>query len=104
MHAEALKLLDEIGGFATKEQLLAVMTEQQLRVQVRKGGLVRIWYGIYATDAPDLVGRLAALDLFMRQRAVACMGTAAALYGFDLRTPSRFTCSTRGCGCGPRPG
>lgn len=29
------------------------------------------------------MGRLAALDMFMAQEAVACMGTAAALYGFD---------------------
>lgn len=30
------------------------------------------------------MGRLAALDVFMGQRAVACMGTAASLYGFDV--------------------
>jgi hypothetical protein len=84
MYAAALALLDELGGFATAAQLLTVMTRQQLRVQVRKGGLVRVWYGIYASADPDLLGRLAALDLFMGQRAVPCLGTAAALYGFDL--------------------
>src|ERR1700742_429868 len=84
MHDAALTLLQENGGLATTEQLLTVMTRQQLDVQVRKCGLVRIWHGVYAATAPDLVGRLAALDLFMGQRAVPCMGTAAALYGFDL--------------------
>lgn len=84
MYADALGLLDELGGFATATQLLTVMTRQQLRVQVRLGGLVRVWYGVYAAAEPDLLGRLAALDLFMGQRAVACMGTAAELYGFDL--------------------
>jgi hypothetical protein len=84
MHKAALKLLDEFGGCATASQLLTVMTRQQLRVQVRNGGLVRVWYGVYAAADPDLVGRLAALDLFMGRRAVPCMGTAAALYGFDL--------------------
>ena len=59
------------------------MARQQLDAQVRKGGLVRVWYGIYARAVPDLLGRLAALDLFMGQFAVASIGTAAALYGFD---------------------
>jgi hypothetical protein len=84
MHTAALALLNQHGGFATTEQLLTVLTRQELDVQVRKGGLVRIWRGVYGDTAPDLIGRLAALDLFMGQRAVACMGTAAALYGFDL--------------------
>lgn len=83
MYAEALGLLHEAGGFATTRQLLTVMTRQQLDVQVRNGGLVRVWYGVYAAAEPDLVGRLRALDLLMRQPAVACMGTAARLYGFD---------------------
>ena len=60
------------------------MTRQQLDVQVRNRGLVRIWYGVYAAAEPDLLGRLAALDLFMGRQAVVCMGTAATLYGFDL--------------------
>lgn len=84
MHEAALTLLEECGGFATTEQLLTVMTRQQLDVQVRNGGLVRVWHGVYATCAPDLRGRLAALDLVVGRRVVACMGTAAALYGFDL--------------------
>lgn len=83
MHSDALALLDRNGGLATTSQLLTVMTRQQLDVQVRKGGLVRVWYGVYAAAEPDLLGRLAALDLFMGQHAVACMGTAAKLYEFD---------------------
>jgi hypothetical protein len=88
MHSAALELLQERGGFATTAQLLTVMTRQELDVQVRNGGLVRVWYGVYAATAPDLLGRLTALDLFMGQRAVACMGTAADLYGFDLENTS----------------
>lgn len=80
----ALALLEEVGGFATTQQLLAVMTRQQLDVQVRNGRLIRVWYGVYAAAPPDLMGRLAALDVFMGGRAVACLGTAAALYGFDF--------------------
>jgi hypothetical protein len=77
--------MERAGGIATTEQLLTVMTRQQLDVQVKKGGLVRVWYGVYASKPPDVVGRLAALDLFMGQEAVCCMGTAAALYGFDVQ-------------------
>jgi hypothetical protein len=84
VYADALAVLDASGGFATTAELLKVMTRQQLDVQVRNGGVVRVWYGVYAAAQPNLLGRLAALDLFMGQRAVACMGTAAALYGFDV--------------------
>jgi hypothetical protein len=88
MRSPALALLKELGGFATAQQLLTVMTRDQLRAQVENGGLVRVWYGVYGATEPDLIGRLGALDVFMGQRAVACMGTAAALYGFDLENTS----------------
>lgn len=88
MHSGALAVLEQEGGFATTSQLLKVMTRQQLDVQVKNGGLVRVWYGVYAAEPPDLLGRLAALDIFMGQHAVACMGTAAGLYGFDTENTS----------------
>ncbi len=78
-----MAVLGKAGGFATTAQLLTVMTRQQLDVQVSNGGLVRVWYGVYAAERPNLLGRLAALDIFMGRHAVACMGTAAALHGFD---------------------
>ncbi|WP_208859415.1 hypothetical protein [Mycobacterium europaeum] len=83
MQSDARELLHQSGGFATTAQLLTVMTRQQLDVQVRRGGLIRVWHGVYGVTQPNLLGRLAALDLFMNRHAVACMGTAAALYGFD---------------------
>jgi hypothetical protein len=61
----ALALLEALGGFATTQQLLTVMTRQQLDVQVRNGGLTRVWYGVYAATTPDLMGRLTALDRFV---------------------------------------
>jgi very-short-patch-repair endonuclease len=85
VHISALTLLDEIGGLATTRQLLAVMTRQELDVQVRKGGLVRVWYGVYAATAPSMISRLKALDIFISDESVACLGTAAALYGFDVQ-------------------
>lgn len=83
MNSDVAALFDRNGGFATTGQLLTVITRQQLDVQVRKGRLVRVWYGVYSRGEPDLLGRLAALDVFMCQTAVASMGTAARLYGFD---------------------
>ena len=79
----AVTLFNRGGGLATTAQLLTVMTRQQLDVQVAKGGLVRVWHGVYARTEPDLLRRLAALDLVTGHDTVASMGTAAALYGFD---------------------
>jgi len=64
------------------------MTRQQLDVQVKSGDLVRVWYGVYAAREPNLLGRLVALDIFMGQHAVVCMGTAATLYEFDTENPT----------------
>jgi hypothetical protein len=94
--APALELLDAIGGFATTGQLLTVMTRQELDVQVRKGGLIRVWYGIYAATEPSMIGRLRALDLFMGDEAVVCLGTAAALYGFDVENTTAIHVLDRG--------
>lgn len=71
------------AGLATTAELLTVMTRQQLDVQVRKGRLIRVWRGVYALAEPDLLTRLRALDLVVGSHAVACLHTAAALYGFD---------------------
>jgi hypothetical protein len=83
VHKDALTLLENLGGFATTAQLLTVMTRQQIDVQAKNGGLVRVWHGVYSAQQPNLLGSLAALDIFMGQHAVACLGTAAALHGFD---------------------
>ena len=83
VHADAMAILERAGGFATTAQLLAFMTRQQLDAQVRNGALVRVWHGVYAAHEPNLLGRLAALDVMMGRHAVVCLGTAARLHGFD---------------------
>jgi hypothetical protein len=55
---------------------------------VKAGRLIRVFRGVYASSEPDLLGKLAALDLLAGQPVVACMGTAAALYGFDTENTS----------------
>ncbi|MGB3484588.1 MAG: type IV toxin-antitoxin system AbiEi family antitoxin domain-containing protein [Mycobacterium sp.] len=88
MNPEAQRLLDELGGLATTRQLLRVLTRDQLAWQVRRGEIVRVVHGVYASRAPDTAARLSALDVFLGQEAVACLGTAAALYGFDTEATS----------------
>jgi hypothetical protein len=83
---DMVKVLHDSGGLATTTQLLTVMSRQQLDTQVQKGALVRVWSGVYATRKPTMADRLAALDLLMGQEAVACLGTAATLYGFDTES------------------
>jgi hypothetical protein len=65
VRTDASTVLGNLGVFATTEQLLKVMTRQQLDVQVKNGGPVRVWYGVYAAEQPNLLGRLAALDIFI---------------------------------------
>lgn len=84
MHPDAQALLDR-RGLATTAELLSVMTRQQLDVQVRKGGLVRVWRGVYSLREPDLLTKLRALDMLIGGHAVACMHTAATLYGFGVQ-------------------
>lgn len=71
------------SGVATSQQLLALISRKQLRTLVLRGQLIRVQHGIYAPAAPDHLSRLAAMDLRTGERTVACMNTAAALYGFD---------------------
>jgi hypothetical protein len=76
-------LFEANGGLATRNQLLRVMSQRSLAFHLKTGAIVRIWRGVYALSPPDLMMRLAGLDLVTGERMVACMATAAALYGFD---------------------
>lgn len=87
-------LLDEIfaanGGVATTAQLRAVMTRKILASRVRSATLFKVCRGVYAPHPPGSFERLAALDLLTSTSIVACMGTAAALYGFDTERDERL--------------
>jgi very-short-patch-repair endonuclease len=76
-------LFRSCGGYASTAAILRIITRQQLDGLVRRGELVRVWHGVYAMAEPDFLGRLRSLDTFIDQPAVACLGTAAKLYGFD---------------------
>ena len=83
-------LLSTNSGLATTGQLLTVMSRKSLAAHVKAGALVRVWHGVYATTEPDTITRLAALDLMTGTRMVACMSTAASLYGFDTEKDRRI--------------
>jgi hypothetical protein len=71
------------SGVASSQELLTLISRKQLRTLVLRGQVVRVQRGIYAAAAPDHFSRWAAMDLRIGERTVACMNTAAALYGFD---------------------
>ena len=85
MNSDAVEMISRGGGLVTTADLLTVMTRQQMDVQVRKRNLIRVWRGVYSVTAPDLLMRLRALDLLVGDHAVACLHTAAALYGFGVQ-------------------
>ncbi len=86
--------IDEVfapsGGLATREQLLSVMSPKTLAAHVKKGAVVRVWHRVYALFPPDAIGRLEGLDPMTGKVIVACMGTAAQLYGFDTEKDDRI--------------
>jgi len=82
-------LLDR-GGLATARELLTILSRKRLAGLVKAGRLFRVYHGVYAAEEPDILGKLAALDLVAGQSIVACMSTAAALYGFDTESTSRL--------------
>jgi hypothetical protein len=78
------------GGLATTRELLTVVSRKRLAGLVKTGRLFRVCHGVYAAEEPDVLGKLAALDLVAGQPIVACMGTAATLYGFDTESTLRL--------------
>lgn len=86
--------LDEVfavhGGFATTDQLLEIMCYRTVARRLAAGTIVRVWHGVYAPRSPDAIGRLCALDLVAKEPVVACMTTAAQLYGFDTGMDDRI--------------
>jgi hypothetical protein len=86
--------IDEVfastGGLTTREQLLSVMSRKTLAAHMKAGAIFRVWHGVYSLSPPDAVGRLAGLDLMTGKTIVACMGTAAELYGFDTERDDRI--------------
>ncbi|HEY9266878.1 MAG TPA: hypothetical protein VIQ11_19975, partial [Mycobacterium sp.] len=83
MADELNRLLDAQGGVATSAQILTHLTRRQLEAEVNTGALERMWQGIYCRGEPTDELRLRGLDLACGKPVAVCLGTAAALFGFD---------------------
>jgi hypothetical protein len=83
MNPELSRLLDTQGGVVTSAQALTFLTRRGLEACLNNGELQRIWYGIYGRGEVDTRLRLRGLDLAAGTTVAACLGTAAAAYGFD---------------------
>ncbi|WP_458317333.1 type IV toxin-antitoxin system AbiEi family antitoxin domain-containing protein [Mycolicibacterium brisbanense] len=77
------------GGVASTAQLRSVMSRRTLAAFVRSGHILRVCRGVYSDRVPGTIERLAALDILTSMPIVACMNTAAALYGFDTEHDER---------------
>lgn len=88
MNPELDALFDSQGGVATAGQILAYVTRHSFDVAVKTGVLERLWHGIYGRGEPDDALRLRGLDLACGRRVPVCLGTAAAMYGFDTEQPA----------------
>lgn len=104
MSTEALKLVFAAnGGVATTRQLLTVLSPKGLEVGVRAGKFIRVRRGVYALKPPGVPASLAALDLASGMRVVACVQTAAAMFGFDTEPDDRLHILDPGIRMRPSP-
>lgn len=87
MNDKLQALFDAQDGVATTGQILDRMPRRRFDTLMEKGVLERIWHGIYCVGEPTRELRLRGLDLSAGRRVAVCLGTAAALYGFDTEQP-----------------
>lgn len=87
MNQQLAQLLSAQHGVATSGQILERLTRRQFKSAVNTGVLERMWQGIYSAGEPTDEVRLRGLDLSTGKRVAVCLGTAAALFGFDTEQP-----------------
>lgn len=83
MNPHIQELLDKQGGVASSGQLLGLMTRRRFNSAVNSGVFERIWQGVYCLGEPTDELRLRGLDLSSGKTVPVCLGTAAAIFGFD---------------------
>ena len=86
--SELDKLFDGQCGVATSGQILQHLTRRGFEAELKTGNLERIWQGIYCRGEPTDELRLRGLDLSCGTAVPVCLGTAAALHGFDTEEPA----------------
>ena len=82
------RLFDSQGGVATSAQILSHLTRRGFEAELNTGNLERIWQDIYCRGEPTDELRLRGLDLSCGTSVPVCLGTAAALHGFDTEEPA----------------
>lgn len=90
MHQQLRRLLNEQSGVITTAQASVYLTRRGLEAEVRRGGLTKLWHGIYGYGDVNLGLQLRGLDLFTGTTVAACLGTAAAVYGFDTEDTAKL--------------
>jgi Protein of unknown function (DUF559) len=83
MNPELEELFDKQGGVATSGQILTHLTRRRFESAVNCGALERMWQGIYCRGEPTDELRMRGLDLSSGRTVPVCLGTAAAIFGFD---------------------
>jgi hypothetical protein len=82
------RVFDSQRGVATSGRILQHLTRRGFETELRTGNLERIWQGIYCRGEPTDELRLHGLDLSCGTAVPVCLGTAAALHGFDTEQPA----------------
>ena len=83
MNPELDELFEKQGGVATSGQILSHISRRRFEAAVNCGVLERMWQGIYCRGEPTDELRLRGLDLSSGATLPMCLGTAAAMFGFD---------------------
>ncbi len=84
------RLFEEQAGVATSGQILRHLTRRGFEAELKTGNLERIWQGVYCRGEATDELRLRGLDLSCGTAVPVCLGTAAALHGFDTEQPADF--------------
>lgn len=71
------------GGVATSTQILDHLSRRGMQSRLRSAELVKIFPAIYSRGVPDALTRLRGVDLRCGEHVAVCLGTAAAIFGFD---------------------
>src|SRR4029078_6913402 len=84
------RLFEEQRGVATSGQILRHLARRGFEAELKTGNLERIWQGIYRRCGSTDELRLRGLYLCCGTAVPVCLGTAAALHGFDTEQPADF--------------
>lgn len=87
MNPQLLQLFNDQHGVATTAQILDLTTRHAFDRAVNTGVLERMWQGVYCLGEPTDELRLRGLDLASGKKVAVCLGTAAAMHGFDTESP-----------------